>query len=671
MAKFSAPCQGESKLESMVHLASSYQKRIRPFLDTVDRLRRLNLMKEGIQLPTIVVVGDQSSGKSSVLESLTGISLPRGQGICTRVPLIIRLQNHQQEDSELTLEYRGKFVFSSEEDIAADIIVATKEVAGDGKTISNTSLTLVVRKRGLPDLTMIDLPGITRVPIHGQPDDIYEQIAGLIMEYISSKESIILNVLSATVDFSTCESIRMLQRVDKTGERTLAVVTKVDKSPEGLLEKVTSDDVNIGLGYVCVRNRVGDEESYVEARRTEAELFRSHPLLSKIDKSIVGVPQLTQRLTQIQSFILAKCLPDIVSKVNEKLNQNTAELNELPKSLSTVSDAMAAFIKIVGASKESLRKIILRVDLFVSFLCMFSVLWSLRGATGEYEEFPDEEDMHCKGLLDEMLDDYANDLRTKYPHAWPLQPPLLEEEMRVLGESQGFWLPNFRSRMAFLALLRENVSRVSNSPTQFINKVWSYLETVVLRVFMMHSESYPQLQISVNWAAQNVLNKMRTWSVERVREMVETEKIADYTCSPEYRRAWSRFISKRNKFMARVMLSQRNKYKPLREKNALLVEQAFDLKVRMVAYWKIVVTRLVDNVALHLIFALQKLVTEELDAGIIDDLVGPHIERMLEESPAIVNKRTQLNRSIQLLREAKDTLSSMVDRIAAPAREED
>ncbi|KAI4369335.1 hypothetical protein MLD38_017784 [Melastoma candidum] len=64
---------------------------------------------------------------------------------------------------------------------------------------------------------------------------------------------------STTVDFSTCESIRMSQMVDKNGERTLAVVTKSSKNPEGLLEKVTADDVNIGLGYVCVRNRSGDE----------------------------------------------------------------------------------------------------------------------------------------------------------------------------------------------------------------------------------------------------------------------------------------------------------------------------------------------------------------------------------------------------------------------------
>ncbi|KAL8543628.1 hypothetical protein ACS0TY_004265 [Phlomoides rotata] len=74
------------------------------------------------------------------------------------------------------------------------------------------------------------------------------------MEFIKPEESILLNVLSANVDFTTCESIRMSQRIDKSGQRNLAVVTKADKSPKGLLDKVTADDVNIGLGYICVRN---------------------------------------------------------------------------------------------------------------------------------------------------------------------------------------------------------------------------------------------------------------------------------------------------------------------------------------------------------------------------------------------------------------------------------
>ncbi|KAL0304727.1 UNVERIFIED_CONTAM: Dynamin-related protein 4C [Sesamum angustifolium] len=238
---------------------------------------------------------------------------------------------------------------------------------------------------------MVDLPGITWVPVHGQPADIYEQISKIIMEFITPEESIILNVLSASVDFSTCESIRMSQLVDKTGQRTLAVVTKADRSPEGLLEKVTADDVNIGLGYVCVRNRIGDE-TYEEAREEEAKLFETNPQLSAINKSMVGIPVLAEKLVKIQATIIVKCLPEIVRKINDKLSANIEDLNKLPKHLNSVAEAMTTFMHILGSAKESLRKIILQ---------------------GQFDEYPDSAEMHCTARLAEMFNQYSTDLQSK------------------------------------------------------------------------------------------------------------------------------------------------------------------------------------------------------------------------------------------------------------------
>lgn len=165
--------------------------------------------------------------------------------------------------------------------------------------------------------------------------------------------------------------------MDKTGERTLAVVTKVDKAPEGLAEKVAVDDVNIGLGYVCVRNRIGDE-TCAEARAVSDQLFLTHPLLSKIDKTMVGVHVLAQKLVQIQATSIAKNLPGIVKKINEKLNSCVAELNKMPKSLSSVAEAITAFMQIIGSSKESLKKILVR---------------------GEFDEYPEEKHMPMQGWL--------------------------------------------------------------------------------------------------------------------------------------------------------------------------------------------------------------------------------------------------------------------------------
>ncbi|XP_061356390.1 dynamin-related protein 4C-like [Gastrolobium bilobum] len=641
---------------SVAPIAFSYNERIRPILDAVENLRRLNIAKEGIQLPTIVVVGDQSSGKSSVLESLAGISLPRGQGICTRVPLVMRLQNHLLPKPELVLEFNGKSISTDEEHVSDAINIATEELAGHGKGISNAPLTLVVKKNGVPDLTMVDLPGITRVPVHGQPENIYDQIKDIIMEYIRPEESIILNVLSATVDFTTCESIRMSQTVDKTGLRTLAVVTKADKSPEGLLEKVTADDVNIGLGYVCVRNRIGDE-SYEEARMEEEKLFESHPLLSKIDKSIVGVPTLAQKLVQVQATIISKTLPEIVKKINEKLTHNLSELDKLPVNLSSVADAMTAFMHVIGLSKESLRKILLR---------------------GEFEEYPEDKHMHCTARLVEMLDAYSSEFYNCAES--DATKDFLMEEIKVLEEAKWIGLPNFMPRTAFLTILQRKVNGIAKMPIGFVDNVWNYLETVVTSVLMRHCENYYQLLMSARRAGQTLIAKKKERSIRHVMEAVEMEKHTDYTCNPEFMQEYNRLISHQDAFLNNVL---KNENKPdnvviegvghidvrdLRKYSQGVLSQAFDLKVRMIAYWKIVQRRLIDSIALHLMLSINNVVNKDFEKEIVHDLLSPSgggIERLLEESPSISGKRERLSRSVKVLRDSKETVANIMDRIGS------
>ncbi|PIN01657.1 Vacuolar sorting protein VPS1, dynamin [Handroanthus impetiginosus] len=640
--------------EQSVHdapIVSSYNDKIRPLLDTVDRLRHLKIMQEGIQLPTIVVVGDQSSGKSSVLESLAGISLPRGHGICTRVPLIMRLQNNPNPDPELFLEFNEKIIPTDEEKIADDIAIATGEIAGKGKGISGNPLTLIVKKKGVPDLTMVDLPGITRVPVRGQPEDVYEQISKIIREFITPEESIILNVLSASVDFSTCESIRMSQHVDKTGRRTLAVVTKADKSPEGLLEKVTIDDVNIGLGYVCVRNRIGDE-SYEEARAEEANLFDNHPLLSKISKSMVGIPVLAEKLVRIQVTIIRECWPEIVRKINDKLSANVQELNKLPKHPNSVAEAMTTFFLILDSAKESFRKILVQ---------------------GEFDEYPAAKEMHCTARLREMLDRYSDELHLKNVVGDESNGDFLLDEINLLEETKSIGLPNFLPKAVFLTLMQRKVKGISMIPLDFVEKAWSYIEDILTSVLLHHCRNYPQLISSIRRAAKNLIAKKKQQSIDWVNVVVEMENLTDYTCHPEYSTTWSMLMAYQatlmyyvNDYSSNVVYIERfgeiNIAHLRRFKG--LVEEAYDVKMRITAYWDIVLRRMVDNMALHLLFSIKNLVNKEMQPNIIKELIGPQgtgLERILEESPSITEKRNKLEKSIKLLKECKDVVADIMD----------
>ncbi|KAJ6878012.1 hypothetical protein NC651_030681 [Populus alba x Populus x berolinensis] len=599
-----------------VPIVSYYNDRITPLLDAVDRLRQLQVVKEGIQLPTIVVVGDQSSGKSSVLESLACINLPRGDGICTRVPLIMRLKHHPSLVPEIFLQFNDKTVPTDEAHVADAINLATDEIAGNGKDISDTELTLVVKKNGVPDLTLVDLPGITRVPVH---------IANIIMKYISPAESVILNVLSASVDFSTCESIMMSQKVDKNGERTLAVVTR--------------NDVNVGLGYVCVRNRI------------EAALFATHQRLSMIDKSTVGIQVLAQKLVRIQAIIIAKCLPDIVRKIDEKLKKSISELNGMPRKLLSVAEVMAAFTDIIGSSQESLRKILVR---------------------GEIDEYPREKVIHGTARLAEMLDQFSTDLHNCSDHT----KNFMMNEIEVLEETKGIQLPNILPHAAILTILQQKVEEeISELPKRFVEKVWTYIDGVVISVLDRHSENYHQLKLFIRRAAHELVDKMKDRSIDWVAEIVQMEKETDYTCNPEYMKEWNKLIAQQQAVIDNITKFGYSKVTidgsrevvvgDLRSHMHVLF-QAFDLKMRMIAYWKIVLMRLVDNMALHLQLSIRNLVNKEMKK-IVNALLGTDggvaIERMLEEPSSVASKRERLNTSIKLLRESKEVLANIRDKI--------
>lgn len=468
------------------------------------------------------------------------------------------------------------------------------------------------------------------------------------MEYIKPEESIILNVLPASVDFTTCESICMSRRVDSTGERTLAVVTKCDISRDGLLEKVIANDVNIGLGYTCVRNRINDE-TYDEARVQEAKLFETHPLLSKIDSSMVGIPVLANKLVQIQSQIISKCLPDIVKKINQRLHASISDFNKLPITLTSVPDAMVALMQIVGSLKETLQRILIR---------------------GESDQYEDDKQMHCNARLVEMLDEFSKELKKNAKTSLDF----LVEEMNVLEDANGIRLPHFLPHSVFLCLLHRKVNTISDMPVSFVDKVCAYLEIVCARVLVDCCGNYPQLFPSMRKATLCVMTKMKLKFMERVMELIEMEKITDYTCDPDYMGYYNMLMGSRDQFVNALKKGSGSMtiegYGTVNISHLITTpvntrDQAFDLKMRMTAYWKHVLRRMVDSVALKLRFLMQKVVNDEIEVEIMSEVMvrGGGIEKMLNEPPLVAKKRERLQRSIDLLQESKEVIEQVIDGI--------
>ncbi|KAD4178889.1 hypothetical protein E3N88_27480 [Mikania micrantha] len=152
------------------------------------------------------------------------------------------------------------------------------------------------------------------------------------------------------------------------------------------------------------------------------------------------------RLVAIQSVIISKCLPNIVKKINERLHASVLDFNKLPRNLTSVSEAMGAFVQIVGSFKETLQKILIRSEL---------------------DEYEDDKQMHCNARLAEMLDKLSQDLQSSVN----CSKNFLVEEMQILEEANGIRLPHFLPHLVFSSLLKRRVNGVSDMPICFVNKV--------------------------------------------------------------------------------------------------------------------------------------------------------------------------------------------------------
>ncbi|XP_055735201.1 interferon-induced GTP-binding protein Mx-like [Salvelinus fontinalis] len=259
-------------------------KKVRPFIDLIDDMRSIGIEKE-LPLPTIAVVGDQSSGKSSVLESLSGVALPRGTGIVTRCPLLLQLCNDRTVKWEAVISYGGQNIpFNEPSEVVRHVEQAQNALAGKGVGICEDLITLKITSSTVCDLSLIDLPGITRVAVKGQPDDIGVQINNLIMKFIKNKITIILAVVPCNVDIATTEALKMAQEVDPEGTRTMAILTKPDLIDPGeeknVLEIVQNSVMDLKMGYFIVKchgqKKIDENMSITDAIEEELEFFKTH-----------------------------------------------------------------------------------------------------------------------------------------------------------------------------------------------------------------------------------------------------------------------------------------------------------------------------------------------------------------------------------------------------------
>ncbi|RVE69622.1 hypothetical protein OJAV_G00079810 [Oryzias javanicus] len=285
-----------------------------------------------LDLPQIAVVGGQSAGKSSVLENFVGRDfLPRGSGIVTRRPLILQLVNSKTEHAEF-LHCKGK-KFVNFDEVRAEIEAETDRVTGSNKGISPIPINLRVYSPHVLNLTLIDLPGMTKVAVGDQPVDIEHQIRDMLMQFITKESCLILAVTPANTDLANSDALKIAKEVDPQGLRTIGVITKLDLMDEGTDARDILENKLLPLrrGYIGVVNRsqkdIDGKKDIGAALAAERKFFLSHPAYRHMAERM-GTPHLQKALNQQLTNHIRDTLPGLRSKLQSQLLSLEKEVEE-------------------------------------------------------------------------------------------------------------------------------------------------------------------------------------------------------------------------------------------------------------------------------------------------------------------------------------------------------
>ncbi|TXG54361.1 hypothetical protein EZV62_019617 [Acer yangbiense] len=297
-------------------------------------------------LPSVAVVGGQSSGKSSVLESIVGRDfLPRGSGIVTRRPLVLQLHKTEpglQEYAEFLHLPKKKFTDFSI--VRKEIQDETDRVTGKSKQISPIPIHLSIYSPNVVNLTLIDLPGLTKVAVEGQPESVVQEIESMVRSYVEKPNSLILAITPANQDLATSDAIKLSREVDPAGDRTFGVLTKLD-----LMDKGTNAlDILEGRAYplqqpwVGIVNRsqadINRNVDMIAARRREREFFAMSPDYGHL-ASKMGSEYLAKLLSKHLESVIRTRIPGIIALINRSIDELEAELDHLGRPVAIDSGA--------------------------------------------------------------------------------------------------------------------------------------------------------------------------------------------------------------------------------------------------------------------------------------------------------------------------------------------
>ena len=624
-------------------------KKLRKLINLIDQLRDCGV-NEYIKLPRICSLGTQSSGKSSVLESIVGLDfLPRGDGVVTRRPLELRLCHINSGEPWAIFEERKGTKFTDFIKVRETIEALTDEVCKTNKNIIDKPIVLNVYSQTCPDLTLVDLPGVTRVPIGDQPKNIEEITKNMARRYVDDPLTIILCVIAANSDIATSDGLKLAKEIDTTGSRTLGVLTKLDIMDAGTdaRKALMNEEIPLKLGYVGVKNRskqdLNNKISMAETSRKEKEFFKSHPAYKNLPAGHLGTDVLINKLTKIYFRIIRENLPKIVKAINERLKSAEEELQGLGQPMPT-DDAgkMSLLFNMINEYCDLFRKVL----------------------QGKYNNkrvnfLEGEGGFKIKILYKKLLEEFTGDYKATAGYS--------DENINyALTIHEGDSIPGFPSVDAFIYLLRPQLEKLKDPIEECFTEVFQYLDFLSGKILEKTFTRFPQAVNDMSDLVSNYLLEERDKTKYLIDSVVDMEINYLFTNDYDYLNNFTTFIPKQQR---QQMMNEGNKDGPGNNKdkdiNEFKPQPSVDAKTifikeirnRIEAYFKLIVRNLRDSIPKIMGNYLVKEIEENMQLKLYNKLYNAReMTDLLSEPESIAERRKELNDMIKVMRNAQKVI---------------
>ena len=673
----------------MVNPSDPLRDAVRPWLDLIDTLRSQGVQQD-LPLPQIAVMGDQSSGKSSVLEAISGIPFPRGSGLVTRCATQLTMKSIPEGSpwrAHVSCDWRGRpqpeaaGPCDSPMALSKKIEQMTEALCSAGQSFSTDSIVVRVEAPGSPDLTVIDLPGIVRTATAGQDPAVISQVNDLIGGYLKQERTIVLAVVPANQDIATIDILERARIVDPEGVRTVGVLTKPDLVGPGsegeVLAVLRNERKPLKLGYVMVKCRSQKELDAgmgpVEARKAESAFFAEHPDWRQLRSPVLGVDRLTSSLTNLLVGRIQESLPSIKWELQAQLElaqQQVAELGQgLPASQAEKSNLL---MKLMSRYCRVLRQ-------------------SARGfySDGMLAEGPE---VRLFGLCQEAYEALKHEVVSSRPGFG--DPQFAEKLAADMTSLRGRELPGFHNSQAFYNFVAQSVEAWRPAVERCRARVVQSTRAVSAQLLSRMVPGWPAINVAVTDVANKLINDFSDDLSAKLDDIFVKE--SDPFTTNENMLELINELRFRNfdRALQQVMASIEDK--PLgadySELQALVVQRlggwymqshgvnvkskVEDMTIMIEAYWDVATKRLVDNVCMTMEHDFLGMMLKRLEAEcfvLTTDSMGADGETQLchffSEDSAVLDKRKHLVAKRDRLDTALQTLRKLAPDCIAQQQE--